>query len=280
MPLASSGGVDIHYEVVGDPASPLLVFVSGGGAQLISWHDDLMALLVAEGFRVARFDNRDTGMSSKFGGPADIDGGYGVDEMADDVVRVMDALGAAAAHVAGHSMGGIIAQRLVLDHPDRVLSLGLLSTIPGRGDWVLHDDPEFVPPPRFAVEELVGFAEAYARHDAARGPFDPQVAWHREKARQAFERGYFPEGFVRQWSALYRATDRLEQLAEVDVPAFVFHGREDPALHWSAAVAIAEALPQAELQVHAGMGHLIPHELWPELVAGLTRAARRAATRR
>lgn len=276
MPLASSDGVDIHYEVVGDPSASLIVLVSGGGAQMISWHEDLMALLVAEGFRVARFDNRDTGLSTKFGGPETIDGGYGIEEMADDVVRVMDALGAQAAHVVGHSMGGIIAQRLVLDHPERVLSLGLLSTIPGPGDWVLHGDPVFAPPPRFELEQLIGFAEEYARQDAPGSPYDPQLAWHREKAIQAYERGYFPDGSVRQWTAMYRATPRLELLRDVELPAFVFHGREDPALHWSAAVAIAEAMPGAELQVHAGMGHLIPRELWPDLVAGIVRAARRA----
>lgn len=276
MPLASSDGVDIHYEIAGDPAHPLIVLVSGGGAQLISWDDRLVGLLVAEGFRVARFDNRDTGLSTMFGGPQATDGGYGVEEMADDVVRVMDAVGASAAHVVGHSMGGIIGQRLVLDHPERVLSLGLLSTIPGRGDWVLHDDPVIAPPPRFELAQLLDFAEAYAREDAPGSPFDPQVAWHREKAREAFERGYFPEGFVRQWSALLRATDRLDALRGLAVPTFVFHGREDPVLHWSAAVALAEALPHAELQVHAGMGHLIPWELWPELVAGIVRTARRA----
>ena len=276
MPLASSDGVDIHYEVVGDPAAPLVVLVSGGGAQLISWHEDLMALIAAEGFRVARFDNRDTGLSTRFGGPEDVDGGYGVEEMADDVVRVMDAVGAASAHVVGHSMGGIIAQRLALDHPERVLSLGLLSTIPGRGDWVLHDDPVLEPPQRFELEQLVGYAEGYALADAPGGPFDPQVAWHREKAIEAYERGYFPEGFTRQWAALLRATDRLPLLADVTVPTLVFHGRRDPVLHWSAAVAIAEAMPDAELQVHAGMGHLIPWELWPDLVAGIVRAARRA----
>lgn len=276
MPTASSDGVDIHYEVTGDAAHPLVVLVSGGGAQMISWHEDLMALLVAEGFRVARFDNRDVGLSTRFGGPQDVDGGYGVSEMADDVVRVLDALGVAAAHVVGHSMGGIIGQRLALDHPDRVLSLGLLSTIPGPGDWVLHDMPVLAPPPRFELEQLVGFAEDYARNDAPDGPFDPQVAWHREKAVQAFERGYHPDGFVRQWSALLRAEDRLPVLSTVTVPTLVFHGRHDPVLSWTAAVAIAEAMPDAELQVHPGMGHLIPWELWPDLVAGIVRAAARS----
>jgi pimeloyl-ACP methyl ester carboxylesterase len=276
MPIASADGVDINYEVVGDAAAPVVVLVSGGGAQLISWHEDFMALLVAEGFRVVRFDNRDTGLSSRFGGPQDVDGGYGVEDMADDVVRVLDDLGVPAAHVVGHSMGGIIGQRLALDHPERVLSLGLLSTIPGPGEWVLHDMPVLAPPPRFELEQLIGFAEDYARNDAPGGPYDPQLAWHREKAVQAFERGYFPEGFTRQWAALLRAEDRLPVLHTVGVPTFVFHGRNDPVLSWTAAVAIAQAMPDAELQVHPGMGHLIPWELWPELVAGIVRTARRA----
>lgn len=276
MPIASSDGIDIYYEVVGDADAPLIVLVSGGGAQLISWHEDFMALLVDEGFRVVRFDNRDTGKSTKTGGPQDVDSGYGVEHFADDVVRVLDDLGVAAAHVVGHSMGGIIGQRLALDHPDRVLSLGLLSTIPGPGDWVLHAMPVLAVPPRLELEQLVGFAEDYARNDAPDGPYDPQLAWHREKAVEAYERGYFPEGFTRQWAALLRAEDRLPVLNTVTVPTLVFHGRHDPVLSWTAAVAIAEAMPDAELQVHPGMGHLIPWELWPDLVAGIVRTARRA----
>lgn len=276
MPLTQGDSTEIYYEVVGDPADPVVVLISGGGAQLLSWHEDLVAALAAQGLRVVRFDNRDTGLSQRFGGEQDIDGGYGLDDMGDDVLRVLDDLGVPAAHLVGHSMGGMIAQMVAIHHPERVLSLGLLSTIAGRDPrYVLHEAPVIAVPPRFSRAETIGFAAQYALADAP-DRYDPQVAWHQAKAAEAYDRGYFPEGFTRQWSALMRAPERLDALKNVTVPTLVFHGRADPVLHWCSAVDIAEAMPVAELQIHPDMGHLIPWELWPELVAGITRTVRRA----
>ncbi|WEK60738.1 MAG: alpha/beta hydrolase [Candidatus Microbacterium colombiense] len=275
MPYTQGDSIAIYYEVVGAPADPVVVLISGGGAQLLSWHDDLVARLVAEGLRVVRFDNRDTGLSQRFGGDSDVDGGYGLGDMGDDVIRVLDDLGVTSAHLVGHSMGGMMAQMVAIRQPERVRSLGLLSTIPGRDPrYVLHAAPVIAVPPRFTREETIGFAAQYALADAP-DRYDPQVAWHQRKAAEAYDRGYFPDGFVRQWSALMRAPERLEQLKDIAVPTLVFHGRADPVLHWCSAVDIAEAMPAAELQIHPDMGHLIPHELWPELVAGIVRTARR-----
>ena len=166
MPHTQTDDIAIYYEVVGEPTDPVLVLISGGGAQLISWHEDLVATFVAEGFRVVRFDNRDTGLSQRFGGESDIDGGYGLADMGDDVIRVLDDLGVTAAHLVGHSMGGMMAQMVALDHPERVLSLGLLSTIPGQDPrYILHAEPVIAAPPRFSREESIGFAAGYARYD-------------------------------------------------------------------------------------------------------------------
>ncbi len=101
------------------------------------------------------------------------------------------------------------------------------------------------------------------------------MQWHRDKAALAYDRGYAPEGFARQWSALLRAPERLERLKAVTVPALVFHGRADAVLHWCSAIDMAEALIDAELQIHPEVGHLIPHELWPELAAAIVRTALR-----
>jgi pimeloyl-ACP methyl ester carboxylesterase len=277
MPYTSTDDVTLYYEVFGDAADPLVVLIAGGGAQLLAWREEFIELLVAQGLRVVRFDNRDTGFSQRFGGPEDVDGGYGLSELGDDVVRVLDHLGVAAAHLAGHSMGGMMAQMVAIEHPERVLSLGLLSTIPGRGPrWVLHGDrPELQQTPVRVPRDLqVEGAGEYARvAGSERYPID--VEWMRWAAGEAFDRGDAPEGFARQWAALLRAPERLEQLRAVTVPAFIFHGRDDDTCGWLAAVDMAEALPEAELQVHPGMGHLIPSGLWPQLADGIARTARR-----
>lgn len=277
MPYTDDADVRLYYEVLGDAEAPVLVLISGGGAQLLSWDPRFIRMLTDGGLRVVRFDNRDTGYSARFGGEADFDGGYDLSDMAEDVLRILDDLGVAAAHVAGHSMGGMMAQMLAIQHPERLLSLGLLSTIPGQSPrYVLHERPDLATPPmRVTREQAVEFAGLYAE-STRRGSFDPHVEWHRAAAGEAYDRGYAPEGFWRQWSALFRAPERLESLKAVTVPTLVFHGRDDDVLHWASAVDIAEAIPGAELQVHADMGHLIAHELWPDLAAALLRTARRS----
>lgn len=277
VPYAKADGIEIFYGVAGDPTDPVVVLIAGGGAQLIAWHEDFVALLVAEGFRVVRIDNRDTGYSQRFGGPEDIDGGYELSDMGDDVVRVLDDLGTPAAHLVGHSMGAMIAQMVAIDHPDRVRSLGLLSSIPGRDPrYVLHGErPELtvVPPRRTREEVVASAAEAFRPTSPQR--YRWQEEWMRWAAGEAYDRGYAPEGYVRQWSALRRAPERLERLRAVTVPTLVLHGRDDDVLHWCAAVDTAQAVPGSELQIHPDMGHLVPWELWPDVVTAIVRTARR-----
>lgn len=282
MPFTESADVRLYYEVYGDEDAPVLVLVSGGGAQLLSWDEEFIGLLTAGGLRVVRFDNRDTGLSQLFGGPDDVDGGYDLIDLAEDVLRVLDDLGVGSAHIAGHSMGGMMAQMLAIHHPERVRSLGLLSTIPGQSTrWVLHGErPELAEPPvRITREQAVAFTEAALR-SLEPGRYDPQIDWHVRATGEAYDRGYYPEGFSRQWAALTRAPERLDDLRAVTVPTLVFHGRDDDVLHWASAVDIAEAIPDSELQVHPHMGHLIVHELWPDLAAALLRTAARGEERR
>lgn len=267
----------LYYEVFGDDSAPLIVLISGGGAQLISWDEEFITLITEQGFRVVRFDNRDTGFSARHGGPEDVDGGYNLIDLADDVFSIMDALGVPCAHLVGHSMGGMIAQLAAIHSPARVASIGLLSTLPGQDPrYVLHGDhAELLSTPvRIPRETAVAFAEMLVSAAPATR-YDPQVQWHRAAAGLAYDRGYAPEGYARQWAACLRAPERLDDLRTVTIPALVFHGRDDAVVHYSAALDLADALAAAELQIHPQVGHLIPHELWPELAGAIVRTAQR-----
>ena len=118
MSTARNGDVEIYYEEFGDPSAPTLLLVNGLGSQCLNYNEEWCQLFCDEGFHVVRFDNRDVGLSTKLDGTK-----YALRDMADDAIAVLDAMGVDKAHVMGCSMGGMIVQRLALDHTDRLLSL-------------------------------------------------------------------------------------------------------------------------------------------------------------
>src|SRR5260370_2193898 len=146
MPRAHANGIEIEYETFGDSSSPPLILVMGLGAQMISWEEDFCGRVAARGVHVIRYDNRDIGFSTKMEGAGETDvmsafavnaqPAYTLDDMADDAVGLLDALGIGAAHVVGASMGGFIAQLMAINHPDRVLSLTSIMSGPGGHDAV------------------------------------------------------------------------------------------------------------------------------------------------
>ena len=132
MGTAHNGQVEIHFESFGDPGRPTLLLVNGLGSQCINYAVEWCQMFCDEGYHVVRFDNRDVGLSTKLD-----DAGYSLADMSDDAVAVLDALSVERAHVMGCSMGGMIVQRLAIDHPDRLLSVtSVMSRTgePGSGD--------------------------------------------------------------------------------------------------------------------------------------------------
>ena len=143
MPNITANGIQIEYETSGDPSSPVLLLIMGLSAQLIDWDEEFLAQLLEKGVFIIRFDNRDAGLSTKFeeGGIPDMKGTkkgkgpripYTLDDMADDAVGLLDALGIEKAHICGISMGGMIAQHIALSYPDRVRKLVLACTFARR----------------------------------------------------------------------------------------------------------------------------------------------------
>jgi pimeloyl-ACP methyl ester carboxylesterase len=287
----ASNGIEIASETLGTPGGRPLLLVVGLGAQMLAWHPELCAALVAEDFFVVRYDNRDVGLSTHLhdAQPPNLDAAmagdfssaaYRLEDMADDAVGLLDALGLDQAHVVGVSLGGMIAQTMAIRHPGRVRSLTSIMSTPWFGigspteaaQAALSTLSTSLPTSRAeAVEQAVAIRKIIG---SPAHPMDE--AQIREVAGQSYDRSFDPTGAARQRLAIYASGDRTAALAHVTAPALVIHGEADPLIQLPAGRATAAALPDAELLVLPGMGHDLPREIWPTVVAAISRLADRA----
>ncbi len=285
---AQAGAVELAYETIGDPGDPALLLVMGLGMQLIGWDLELCERFASRGFRVIRFDNRDTGHSTKIqakvpnilraAAGAKVDAPYLLTDMAGDAFGLLDHLGIERAHVMGASMGGMIAQTMAIERPERVASLASVMSTTGqrrvgfpklRALGVLL---RRAPDTRDAyIEYFVGVL----RRIGSPG-FEADEARIRAQAGTSFDRGVHPAGTGRQLAAILASGDRTAQLRELRVPTVVIHGKADPLIPFRAGVATARAIPDAELLAIAGMGHDLPHQVWPQVVDAVAANGRRA----
>jgi pimeloyl-ACP methyl ester carboxylesterase len=285
VPRAHVNGLEIEYESFGNPAATPLLLVMGLSYQMIEWDDALCMLIAERGFRVTRFDNRDSGLSSnldKLGAP-DVMGmlahtagpPYTLDDMAGDAVGVLDAIGASAAHIVGASMGGMIAQLLAINHPERVLSLtSIMSTVGGPN--VVQAEPGvgaiLLAPPGTTRDERVEHSLSNRRIIFGTGmPFDAERA--RQKAERAVDRCFAPDGSLRQLSAIIAAPDRTAALGKLTITTLVIHGDHDPLVPPENGRQTAAALPNAQLIMIPGMGHALPEQVWPQVVDAIATVA-------
>jgi proline iminopeptidase len=282
----NANGLRIAFDTAGDPKAVPLLLIAGLGLQLHAWPDEFVEGLVDLGFYVIRFDNRDCGLSSKFehaGTPSlalawlkslvrwPLRPPYTLDDMADDAVGVLSALGVARAHVVGMSMGGMIAQLMAANHPARVLSLTSMMSSSGRRGL-----PGPTPVVRRAMLRRPRHAsdgEAVIDHTvqllrAIASPAFPtaEKALRRRVAR-AVRRNYCPNGIVRQVMAVAASGDRTPRLQTITVPSLVIHGAGDPLVPLACGVDTARAIPGARLEVVQGMGHDLPAQLLERLLA-------------
>jgi pimeloyl-ACP methyl ester carboxylesterase len=283
---ATVGDLELCYETFGSPDSPPILLVMGLASQMLLWDEGFCEQLAARGFWVIRFDNRDIGRSTQMRGAVipkrwqlltrSVRGAaYTLDEMALDAVGLLDHLKLGAAHVVGVSMGGMIAQLMVINHPERVLSL--VSIMSTTGDRRVGR-----PEPRVARRLLRrGRRERQAYIDdhvetyriIGSSAFDPDEDRKRDRAARMFERGVYPAGAARQLAAIITATDRTQALGAVKVPTTVIHGDADPLVNSSGGRATAEAIPDARLLILPRMGHDMPRELWPQIIDAIVENA-------
>lgn len=265
--------IRLAYESFGRVGDPTVLLVMGQGSQLLAWPEPLCRILAGRGLRVVRFDHRDCGLSTH------LPSGrfalrrlspYTLDDLAADALALVDQLGVHAVHVVGMSMGAMVAQLLAIGSPDRVLSLtciasstgsrrvgrvraGLLRRIPLRRK-ALHRD---------AARRL--FVRILQAIGSPAYPVDEHLL--HELGARCYDRGYDPAGSRRHLFAVLRARDRTSALRQVRVPTLVVHGTADPLVSPSGGRALAAAIPGARLVSVPGMGHDLPPQLWPLLVA-------------
>jgi pimeloyl-ACP methyl ester carboxylesterase len=274
-----ANGIEIEVEDTGGAGRPVVLLIMGLNMQLIAWPDNFVTGLVRAGFRVVRFDNRDAGLSTqldeagtrnllwqglryRFGLP--VQSAYGLQDMANDAIGVLDALGIRRAHVLGASMGGMIAQRVAATTPERVTSLvSLMSSSGARGRPGPRSDVVALMMRRPAKRDeasLVAHSMRLVRLIA--GPFyPPDEAALRERLTLAMRRAYRPQGLMRQIAAVAADTGRAKLLARITSPTLVIHGDVDPLVPIACGQDTVRRIAGAQFVAIPGMGH----DLTPQL---------------
>jgi pimeloyl-ACP methyl ester carboxylesterase len=287
--FAPSGRLRIAFDERGRPDDPALLVVPGLGNQLIYFADELADMLAAKGYRVIRIDNRDAGHSSVLddqgipgtlpmllGLPRQLR--YGLHDMADDAVAVLDHLGIEQAHFVGFSMGGMIVQTIAIRHPERTSSLCSIMSRTGARRDALPGAREMVAllktTPTNEQEYVDRLEMLFDVIGSKRYPVDRERL--RELAGLGWQRGVHRFGTARQLHAINCQPDRTRALGKVKVPALVIHGSADRLVFPRGGRATARAIPGAKLRVYDGMAHDLPQQLWPQFVAEIDANARRS----
>lgn len=275
MAKIRANGIEIEFEDTGPRDGVPLLFINGFGSQLTSWPEEFRLGLEKAGLRVIRFDNRDVGLSQKWHGVTpDIkavmearragknpDVPYVLDDMASDAAALLDELGIANAHISGASMGGMIAQLVALDHPEKARSL--ISIFSTTSDPSLpNSSPEAAaalttPAPANDRATVIAHSLKGRRTYASTAwPFDEQRLG--ELIGLNYDRMFYPEGNTRQYAAIMASPPRTERLKSLKLPALVLHGTADMLLKVEAGRHTAECIPGSEYREIEGWGHDMP----------------------
>lgn len=286
LEFADANGVIIAYDTFGDRGGVPLLLIMGLGSQMVLWDEEFCLYLADRGYRVIRFDNRDIGLSTKFNHMTVPDPTalidtlkrgerpwlpYTLDDMAGDTAALIEALGYESAHIVGESMGGMIGQIMAVRFPKRVRTLTSIMSSTGAPG---------LPPPQPDVLEILsapfptdrrGYTAAFIRaFQVLSGPDMPAGEDRARKwAEKSYDRGLNPPGVARQYAALLASGDRTTALKTVSVPTLVIHGDADPLMRPACGYATAEAIPKAKLKIVKGMGHVLPENAWPEVIAAI-----------
>jgi pimeloyl-ACP methyl ester carboxylesterase len=279
---AKAGNVEIAYDTFGNPSSPPMLLIMGLGAQMIRWDEAFCKILASQGHWVIRFDNRDVGRSTKFddagvpdlmslmqGKPVKVP--YTLKDMASDTVGLLDALGVKKADVIGVSMGGMIAQSLAINYPERVRTLTSIMSSTGNPN-LPQATPEatavLLTPPVSNKADYITSELKVAK--VLHGPvYKLDEEFVRNYAERSWDRNYCPQGLSRQLGAILMSGSRSEALKKVKIPTLVIHGSADPLVPVEGGKDTAKSVPGAKLEIIEGMGHSFPTERVPQIVKAI-----------
>ncbi len=281
--MTTPDGITIAYEIFGSATAPPLLLVPGFGAQLIAWPQGFCERLAAGGRRVICLDNRDCGLSSKLDGrlpdiasissaasAGDFEAAralapYTLSDMAADALALLTYLGIERTHLLGSSMGGMIAQTMAIEHPERILTLTSMMSNSGEREFGRSDPRATAALLEPAPTDRDGYIEASERSLVWRSKRYPDLARVRSIAAESYDRCHYPEGAARQLAAMLAAPPRAAGLGELLVPTLVIHGLDDTLIEPSGGERTAELVPDARLLLLADMGHDRPEPLWPTI---------------
>ena len=274
MPRARNGEIEIAYETFGTGSDPPLILLHGLGSSMLVWHEEMCAGFVDRGFFVLRMDHRDSGLSTVLP-----DGTrYTLDDMAGDMVAVLDAAGCDRAVVCGYSLGGMVAQAAAAAFGDRVAGLVSVSSHtgePGFGDPTPEALAALTAPPAATIEaqiesDLAGYriwSNPDWRNDQA----------EREYLERSYRRAWHPVASERLFKAAARSGSRADALRSLDMPTLVIHGGGDTLIAPDAGRRTAELVPGAAYLEIDAMGHELPPQVWAPIISAVTALSGRIA---
>jgi pimeloyl-ACP methyl ester carboxylesterase len=296
----SANGLEFDVEEFGVRDAPPVLLIMGLGMPAAAWPDEFCARLAGQRLRVIRFDNRDSGHSSRIDSARRMNvrlafarallrlpvrAPYSLDDMAADTAALLGALGIGRAHVVGASMGGMIAQVLAARYPERVASLtSIMSSTGNPSPRVALGKRRalraIMNRPRNIADEEVLIAHLMNVFGVIGSPgYRSEPALLRAHLQKVAQRGYYPPGAERQLLAILASGDRRPLLERITAPTLVIHGADDPLVPVAAGIDTARSIRGAQLKVIPGMGHDFAPALQP-LIADAIAAHVRAAESR
>lgn len=283
MPVFEVPNGTICFDQRGSRASTPILLIHGLGCQLIHWPDSLLDGLVNAGYRTVVFDNRDTGLSFECGAPPptipdliqalddpnSLTPSYTLADMATDSIALLDHIGQSGAHIVGVSMGGMIAQYMAINHPERVFSLTLLMSSTGSLETP-KPGPEVIGALATSIVTPTREEKIEATRNLDRlfgGPhYDSCEVGVGRFVEQAYDRAHRPDGVLRQLAAILSDGDRRELLRKVETPSLAFHGNADPLVDSFGSKDLAATLPNCQLQIIEKLGHDLPEPVIPVIL--------------